>query len=178
MPRKKGPKSRVQGPKSAWARVTLDLGRLDFGLRYWSRWKESNLHRPIIDRVLLPLSYTAEGRSKVSSAKSKVGFPVSDFGHWTFDWNLVGPTGLEPALYGLKVRYSATRVPGQQQFRVSRFGFRVSFARSNNSKLETRNSKLNKIGCGGRIRTFDDLINNQVPYQLGYATKNGCGSRS
>ena len=42
----------------------------------------------------LPLSYTAEDK-----------FPVA---------SLVDPTGLEPAPYGLKVRYSASRVPGQQ----------------------------------------------------------------
>ena len=31
---------------------------------------------------------------------------------------------------------------------------------------------LDEIGCGGRIRTFDNRINNPVPYQLGYATIN------
>jgi hypothetical protein len=31
---------------------------------------------------------------------------------------------------------------------------------------------LDKIGCGGRIRTFGDRINNPAPYQLGDATKN------
>jgi hypothetical protein len=35
-------------------------------------------------------------------------------------------------------------------------------------KLGTRNYLF---GCGGRIRTFDDRINNPVPYQLGYATE-------
>src|SRR2546425_2886492 len=81
--------------------------------RNWSRWKELNRHRSIIDRVLWPLSYTA---------------------------TVVDPTGLKPAPHGLKGRCSVTRAPGQQ------------------------------IGCGGRIRTFDNRINNPVPYQLGYAT--------
>ena len=54
---------------------------------------------------------------------------------------MVDPTGLKPAPHGLKGRRSVTRAPGQ------------------------------KIGCGGRIRTFDSRINNPVPYQLGYATR-------
>lgn len=53
---------------------------------------------------------------------------------------MVDPTGLKPALHGLKGRCSVTRAPGQ------------------------------KIGCGGRTRTFDNRINNPAPYQLGYAT--------
>jgi hypothetical protein len=32
-----------------------------------------------------------------------------------------------------------------------------------------------QTGCGGRMRTFDSRINNAVPYQLGYATKNRRG---
>ena len=55
---------------------------------------------------------------------------------------VVDPTGLKPAPHGLKGRRSVTRAPGQE------------------------------IGCGGRIRTFDSRINNPVPYQLGYATRN------
>ena len=58
---------------------------------------------------------------------------------------LVDPTGLKPAPHGLKGRRSVTRAPGQ------------------------------KIGCGGRIRTFASRINNPVPYQLGYATINWKG---
>lgn len=54
---------------------------------------------------------------------------------------VVDPTGLKPAPHGLKGRRSVTRAPGQQD------------------------------GCGGRIRTFDSRINNPVPYQLGYATR-------
>ena len=54
---------------------------------------------------------------------------------------VVDPTGLKPAPHGLKGRRSVTRAPGQW------------------------------IGCGGRVRTFDSRINNPVPYQLGYATK-------
>ena len=80
----------------------------------WSRWKESNLRRSIIDRVLLPLSYTAKSVN------------VQSFGHWTLDNCLVDPTGLKPAPYGLKGRRSVTRAPGQRlQFRVPSFGFRV-----------------------------------------------------
>ena len=55
---------------------------------------------------------------------------------------VVDPTGLKPAPHGLKGRRSVTRAPGQE------------------------------IGCGGRIRTFDSRINNPVPFQLGYATRN------
>ena len=79
----------------------------------WSRRQELNLRRSIINRVLWPLSYTA----------------------------MVDPTGLKPALHGLKGRCSVTRAPDQE------------------------------IGCGGRIRTFDSRINSAVPYQLGYATR-------
>ena len=62
---------------------------------------------------------------------------------------MVDPTGLKPALHGLKGRCSVARTPGQ------------------------------KIGCGGRIRTFGGRINSAVPYQLGYATKKtGCGDES
>jgi hypothetical protein len=61
---------------------------------------------------------------------------------------LVDPTGLKPAPHGLKGRRSVTRAPGHG------------------------------TGCGGRIRTFACRINNPVPYQLGYATRDGCGSRS
>ena len=55
----------------------------------WSRWKELNRHRSIINRVLWPLSYTAR---------------------------LVDPTGLKPAPHGLKGRRSVTRAPGQQEW--------------------------------------------------------------
>ena len=57
---------------------------------------------------------------RVQSLKSKVqslpGWKMTlDFGPWTLDLVLVDPTGLEPAPYGLKVRYSATRVPGHYE---------------------------------------------------------------
>ena len=52
---------------------------------------------------------------------SKVCLAESNFGPWTLDSVLVDPTGLEPALYGLKVRYSATRAPGQQEVPGSKF---------------------------------------------------------
>src|SRR6476661_8529676 len=54
---------------------------------------------------------------------------------------MVDPAGLKPAPHGLKGRCSVTRAPDQ------------------------------KIGCGGRIRTFGSRINSAVPYQLGDATK-------
>ena len=54
---------------------------------------------------------------------------------------VVDPAGLKPAPHGLKGRCSVTRAPDQ------------------------------KIGCGGRIRTFGSRINSAVPYQLGDATK-------
>jgi hypothetical protein len=65
----------------------------------WSRWKELNRHRSIIDRVLWPLSYTAR---------------------------LVDPTGLKPAPHGLKGRRSVTRAPGQQHFRSPIFDCRLN----------------------------------------------------
>ena len=89
------------------------LYRLSYAPGKWSRWKDLNRHRSIINRVLWPLSYTA----------------------------MVDPTGLKPALHGLKGRCSVTRAPDQE------------------------------IGCGGRIRTLDSRINGAVPYQLGYATR-------
>ena len=55
---------------------------------------------------------------------------------------MVDPAGLKPAPHDLKGRCSVTRAPGQ------------------------------KIGCGGRTRTFDIRINNAAPYRLGYATRN------
>ena len=55
---------------------------------------------------------------------------------------MVDPAGLKPAPHGLKGRCSVARAPDR------------------------------KTGCGGRTRTFDTRINNPVPYQLGYATKN------
>ena len=61
---------------------------------------------------------------------------------------MVDPAGLKPAPHDLKGRGSVTRAPGQE------------------------------IGCGGRIRTFDSRINSPVPYQLGDATKIGCGDES
>ena len=63
----------------------------------------------------LPLSYTAEEspKSRVQSPKSVWLKVTLGFGRWTLEIVLVDPTGLEPAPYRLKVRYSATRVPGQ-----------------------------------------------------------------
>ena len=54
---------------------------------------------------------------------------------------MVDLTGLKPVPHGLKGRCSVTRAPDR------------------------------KNGCGGRTRTFDNRINNPVPYQLGYATR-------
>ncbi len=55
---------------------------------------------------------------------------------------MVDPTGLKPALHGLKGRRSVTRAPGQLEMAVAE-GFEPSHGR----------------------------INSAVPYQLGYATK-------
>ena len=44
-----------------------------------------------------------------------------------------------------------------------------TFAYQANRQLAIINRQW--IGCGGRIRTFDSRINNPVPYQLGYATR-------
>src|SRR6266699_1628417 len=66
----------------------------------WSRWKELNRHRSIINRVLWPLSYTAR---------------------------LVDPAGLKPAPHGLKGRRSVTRAPGQRGLAVAE-GFEPSIA--------------------------------------------------
>ena len=54
---------------------------------------------------------------------------------------MVDPAGLKPAPHGLKGRCSVARAPDRNN------------------------------GCGGRTRTFDNRINNPVPYQLGYATR-------
>ena len=35
-----------------------------------------------------------------------------------------------------------------------------------------------KIGCGGRTRTFDNRINSPAPFQLGYATRIDSGNRN
>ena len=86
---------------------------------------------------------------------------------------MVDPAGLEPAPYGLKGRFSATRVPGQDicdcQLPIG------DLSRQEGSPLTpigNRQSKIgNAFGCGGRIRTFGGRINNPVPYQLGYATR-------
>jgi hypothetical protein len=89
---------------------------------------------------------------------------------------LVDPTGLEPAPYGLKVRYSATRVPGQQHFRspiadcqlVRSSTIYVIPRQIGNWQSEIGNDLAVAEGfepSGGRS-------NNPVPYQLGYATKN------
>jgi hypothetical protein len=56
---------------------------------------------------------------------------------------MVDPTGLKPAPHGLKGRRSVTRAPGQNELAVAE-GFEPSHGR----------------------------INNPVPYQLGYATRN------
>ena len=84
---------------------------------------------------------------------------------------MVDPTGLEPAPHGLKVRYSATRVPGQQEkFLVSSLEFRVVLP----SELETRNSELETIdlAVAEGFEPSRGRSNNPVPYQLGYATMN------
>ena len=90
------------------------LCRLSYAPLIWSRRKDSDLRRSIIDRVHCRLCYTA----------------------------MVDPAGLKPAPHGLKGRCSVARAPDR------------------------------KNGCGGRTRTFDNRINNPVPYQLGYATRN------
>ncbi len=75
----------------------------------------------------LPLSYTAKKspRSQVQCPKSVSPELTLDFGRWTLDRGLVDPTGLEPAPYGLKGRYSAARVPGQYEFQVPSLKFKV-----------------------------------------------------
>ena len=83
-------------------------------LIFWSRWKELNRHRSIINRVLWAIELHRERsfelrvscfelivdlNSKLRTRNSKL--------------SLVGPAGLKPAPHGLKGRYSVTRVPGQ-----------------------------------------------------------------
>src|SRR5262245_36366961 len=69
--------------RNPWSRLEACVPRIN-----WSRWKELNRHRSIINRVLWPLSYTA----------------------------MVDPTGLKPAPHGLKGRRSVTRAPGQRDW--------------------------------------------------------------
>ena len=82
---------------------------------------------------------------------------------------LVDPTGLKPALRGLKGRRSVTRAPGQEHFRFPIFDWRldsrvrkINFIKSANRESPIANRQC--LGCGGRIRTFDSRINNPVPY--------------
>jgi hypothetical protein len=84
---------------------------------------------------------------------------------------MVDPTGLKPAPHGLKGRCSVARAPGQEDCRLP-----ISNCRLRIRQLAIGNRKC--FGCGGRTRTFDGRINSAGPYQLGYATKSGCGGES
>src|SRR6185369_478251 len=80
----------------------------------WSRWKELNRHRSIINRVLCPLSYTA----------------------------MVDLTGLKPVPHGLKGRCSVTRAPGQEigcGGGIRTFGSRINSAVPYQLGYATRN---------------------------------------
>src|SRR5713226_3692965 len=94
--------------------------------RGWSRWKELNRHRSIINRVLWPLSYTAR---------------------------LVDPTGLKPAPHGLKGRRSVTRAPGQKGLAVAE-GFEPSHGRINSAvPYQLGYATKSESGCGDETRT-------------------------
>jgi hypothetical protein len=86
--------------------------------------------------------------------------------------NLVDPTGLKPAPYGLKGRRSVTRAPGQQ----ASFKFQVSSSKFDpniNLKLGTWNLKLIDLAVAEGFEPSLGRINSAVPYQLGYATEEG-----
>ena len=76
---------------------------------------------------------------------------------------MVDPTGLEPAPYGLKVRYSATRVPGQ---------YEVQDPRSLVPELTLDFGLWTTLAVAEGFEPSRGRSNNPVPYQLGYATKN------
>src|SRR6266851_1384113 len=92
----------------------------------WSRWKELNRHRSIINRVLWPLSYTAR---------------------------LVDPTGLKPAPHGLKGRRSVTRAPGQRDW-LWRKGSNLRIGRINSAvPYQLGYATKSESGCGDETRT-------------------------
>lgn len=95
---------------------------------------------PLIRRLLYRLSYAPSKLVAVEGIEPTSLDYQSSALAVELHREVVDPTGLKPAPHGLKGRRSVTRAPGQ------------------------------KIGCGGRIRTFGSRINNPVPYQLGYAT--------
>jgi hypothetical protein len=120
----------------------------------WSRWKELNRHRSIINRVLWPLSYTAK---------------------------VVDPTGLKPAPHGLKGRRSVTRAPGQQHCRLPISDCRLVFEPK--MRLRGVNRQLafgNELAVAEGFEPSHGRINSAVPYQLGYATRieAGCGDET
>jgi hypothetical protein len=125
---------------------------------------------PLIRRLLSQLSYApvklvaVEGIEPTSLDYQSSALSLS----YTA---MVDPTGLKPAPHGLKGRCSVARAPGQEDCRLS-----ISNCRLRIRQLAIGNRKC--FGCGGRTRTFDGRINSAGPYQLGYATKSGCGGES
>ena len=99
-----------------------------------------------------------------------------DFGPWTLDSRLVDPTGLEPAPHGLKVRYSAARVPGQQTFPIANCRLPICSQFTDLSRFTAIGNWQSEIGndlaVAEGFEPSRGRSNNPVPYQLGYATKN------
>ena len=131
-------------PKSSGSRTTRGLLKMVSG--HWDSNPEPCADlalTPLIRRLLCLLSYAPITNEKLVAVAGIE--PASlDYQSSTLSLSytaLVDPAGLKPAPHGLKGRCSVTRAPDQ------------------------------KIGCGGRIRTFGSRINNAVPYQLGDATK-------
>src|SRR5438309_10075419 len=115
----------------------------------WSRWKELNRHRSIINRVLWPLSYTA---------------------------TVVDPTGLKPAPHGLKGRRSVTRAPGQQHCRFPIFDCRLDSGVGGIDFIELpignrQSTNGNDLAVAEGFEPSHGRINRAEPYQLGYATR-------
>jgi hypothetical protein len=89
---------------------------------------------------------------------------------------LVDPTGLKPAPHGLKGRCSVTRAPGQEYFRFSIADCRLgsSVRRINRREMSIGNRKStigNNLAVAEGFEPSHGRINNPVPYQLGYVTK-------
>src|SRR5437588_6723015 len=108
----------------------------------WSRWKELNRHRSIINRVLWPLSYTAR---------------------------LVDPTGLKPAPHGLKGRRSVTRAPGQKRLAVAE-GFEPSHGRINSAVPYQLGYATREVAAATRLELVSSRLQDERSVsQLSYA---------
>ena len=95
---------------------------------------------------------------------------------------LVDPTGLKPAPNGLKVRCSVTRAPGQYiadcQLPIVDWSLMHEESTLEQSQIGNRQLAIgNVLAVAEGFEPSHGRINNAVPYQLGYATKNRHGER-